>query len=218
MTHYVLFVIELATRRVAICGITTNPNEAWMLQMARNLMDSESGALLGKRHLIVDRDTKYSSAFRAFLAREGVDVIRLPPRSPNLNAYSERFVRSIKSECLSKLIPIGATMLRRALREYMDHYHLERNHQGLDNQLIIPTPVRCPKVAADRLPISPRRHTTVLRTCRGINALEFSNNTSRLQASLILRRRCSAAKTSFDASEISIGELPTNSTAVRGCP
>jgi transposase InsO family protein len=146
MTHYVLLVIELATRRVAICGITTNPNEAWMLQMARNLIDSGSGALLGKRHLIVDRDTKYSSAFRAFLAREGVDVIRLPPRSPNLNAYSERFVRSIKSECLSKLIPIGTTMLRGALREYMDHYHLERNHQGLDNQLIIPAPVRGPKI------------------------------------------------------------------------
>jgi len=146
MTHYVLFVIELATRRVAICGITTNPNEAWMLQMARNLIDSGSGALLGKRHLIVDRDTKYSSAFRAFLAREGVDVIRLPPRSPNLNAYSERFVRSIKSECLSKLIPIGTTMLRGALRAYMDRYHLERNHQGLDNQLIIPAPVRGPKI------------------------------------------------------------------------
>jgi putative transposase len=83
-TQYILFVIELATRRVSLCGITTNPNEAWMLQVARNLMDSESGALLGKRHLIVDRDTKYSAAFRAFLAREGVDVIRLPPRSPNL--------------------------------------------------------------------------------------------------------------------------------------
>src|ERR1700730_16914069 len=70
VTHYVLFVIELATRRVDICGITTNPNEAWMLQMARNLMSSKSGALLGKRHLIVDRDTKYSLAFRTFLARE----------------------------------------------------------------------------------------------------------------------------------------------------
>jgi len=68
-TQYVLFVIELATRRVSLCGITTNPNEAWILQVARNLMDSESGALLGKRHLIVDRDTKYSAVFRAFLAR-----------------------------------------------------------------------------------------------------------------------------------------------------
>ena len=111
--------IELATRRVALCGITTNPNEAWMLQVARNLMDHESGALLGQRHLIVDRDTKYSAAFRALLAREGVEVIRLPPRSPNLNAFAERLVRSIKSECLWKLIPIGAPMLRRALREYM---------------------------------------------------------------------------------------------------
>jgi putative transposase len=146
ITHYVLFVIELATRRVVICGITTNPNEVWMLQVARNLIDNGTGALVGKRHLIVDRDTKYSSAFRAFLAREGVEVIHLPPRSPNLNAYAERFVRSIKSECVSKLIPIGAPMLRRALREYTDHYHLERNNQGLDNQLIIPTPVRRSKI------------------------------------------------------------------------
>ena len=144
-TQYVLFVIELATRRVALCGITPNPNEAWMLQVARNLMDSESGALLGKRHLIVDRDTKYSAAFRAFLAREGVEVIRLPPRSPNLNAFAERFVRSIKSECLSKLIPIGAPMLRRALREYMAHYHAERNHQGLHNRLIASTPIQSSK-------------------------------------------------------------------------
>jgi putative transposase len=82
VTHYVLFVIQLATRRVDICGITTNPNEAWMLQMARNLMSTKSGALLGKRHLIVDRDTKYTLAFRTFLAREGIDVIRLRARIP----------------------------------------------------------------------------------------------------------------------------------------
>jgi transposase InsO family protein len=150
-----------------------------MLQVARNLIDNGTAALVGKRHLMVDRDTKYSSAFRAFLAREGVEVISLPPRSPNLNAYAERFVKSIKSECVSKLIPIGAPMLRRALREYTDHYHLERNHQGLDNQLIIPTPVRCSKVQRIDLSISPRRHAAVLRTCRGMNALEFSNNTSR---------------------------------------
>jgi len=77
-------VMELATRRVFIGGITTNPNETWMLQAARTLTDGESGMLLGKRHLIVDRDTKYSGAFRTFLGREGVEVIRLPPRSPNL--------------------------------------------------------------------------------------------------------------------------------------
>ena len=145
ITHYVLFVIDLATRRVVIGGITTNPNEAWMLQVARSLTDGESGALLGKRHLIVDRDTKYSTAFRTFVAREGVEVIRLPPRSPNLNAYAERFVRSVKSECLSKLVPIGVSMLRRALHEYMEHYHHERNHQGLANQLIDPVLIRQPQ-------------------------------------------------------------------------
>jgi transposase InsO family protein len=116
-----------------------------MLQAARDLLDVESGVLQGKRHLIVDRDTKYSASFRSFLAREGIEVIRLPPRSPNLNAFAERFVRSIKSECLARLIPVGAPMLRRALREYIDHYHLERNHQGLDNQLISPTPMRQPQ-------------------------------------------------------------------------
>jgi transposase InsO family protein len=136
VTHYILFVIDLATRRVVIAGITTNPNEAWMLQMARNLTDTETGMLRGTRHLIVDRDTKYSSAFRTILAREGIDVIPLPPRSPNLNAFAERFVRSVKSECLSKLIPIGVPMLRRAMHEYMEHYHLARNHQGLANELI----------------------------------------------------------------------------------
>lgn len=77
VTHYVLFVIDLATRRVFISEITTNPNETWMLQAARTLTDGESGMLLGKRHLIVDRDTKYSAAFRTFLGREGVEVIRL---------------------------------------------------------------------------------------------------------------------------------------------
>src|ERR1022692_1412531 len=142
ITHYVLFVIDLATRRVVIGGITTNPNEAWMLQMARSLTDGENGVLLGKRHLIVDRDNKYSTAFRTFMAREGIEVIRLPPRSPNLNASAERFVRSVKSECLSKLMPIGALMLRRALHEYMEHYHRERNHQGLGNQLIAPVLIR----------------------------------------------------------------------------
>jgi putative transposase len=142
ITHYVLFVIELASRRVVISGITTNPDEVWMLQAARGMLDGESGVLHGKEYLIVDRDTKYTAAFRTFLAREGVEVLRLPPRSPNLNAYAERFVRSIKSECISKLIPIGAPMLRRALREYMEHYHLERNHQGLDNKLIAAAPVQ----------------------------------------------------------------------------
>jgi len=110
LTFYVLFVIDLSTRRVCICGMTTHPDESWMLQMSRNLLDPENGFLREKRHLIVDRDTKYSAAFRLALEREGIGVIRLPPRSPNMNAYAERFVRSIKDECLSKLIPIGSRL------------------------------------------------------------------------------------------------------------
>ena len=128
LTVYVLFVIDLATRPVTICGMTTNPNDATMLQVSRNLVDGEAGVLCDKRHLIVDRDTKYSTSFRQTLEREGIGGIRLPPRSPNLNVYAERFVHSIKEECVSKLIPLGTTMLRRSLYEYVDHYHMERNH------------------------------------------------------------------------------------------
>jgi putative transposase len=93
--------------------------------------------LLGKRYLVLDRDTKYCAAFRDFIKREGVEVIRLPPRSQNLNAHAERWVRGVRDECLSRLIPIGQGMLRRALREYGAHFHQERNHQGLGNVLIM---------------------------------------------------------------------------------
>ncbi len=140
VTHYILFVIEFATRRVVIAGMTTQPDEAWMLQVGRNLLDIDTGLLAEERILIMDRDPKYSRAFRRMLAREGIAVIRLPPRSPNLNAYAERFVRSIKDECLSRVVPIGQGMARRALHEYMAHYHAERNHQGICNALISPPP------------------------------------------------------------------------------
>jgi transposase InsO family protein len=122
----------------------TNPNNAWMLQVARNVTDVDDGFLRGKRYAILDRDTKYSNVFRSFLVREGMDVIRLPPRSPNLNAFAERFVRSIKSECLRRMIFLGQALLRRAIEQYIAHYHLERNHQGLDNHLLKPPPVIAP--------------------------------------------------------------------------
>ena len=109
-----------------------------MLQMSKNLLDPEFGFLRDKKQVIVDRDTKFSAEFRSTLESEGNGVIRLPPRSPNMNAYAERFVRSVKEECLSKLIPIESQMLRRSLREYSEHYHLERNHQGIGNRTIVP--------------------------------------------------------------------------------
>ena len=136
VTHYLLFVISLADRVVDIVGITTRPDEAWMLQAGRNLIDSESGALRGKGYLILDRDTKYTDQFRRLIRGSGTNVIRLPPRSPNLNAYAERFVCLIKFERLDRMIFIGHAALRCAVTEYMDHYHQERNHQGLNNRLI----------------------------------------------------------------------------------
>jgi len=138
VTYHVLFVIELASRAVHIAGITTNPNEPWMMQTARNLTDAVDGFLHGKSHLILDRDAKYSEAFRRLLQDDGIEIIRLPPRSPNLNAYAERFVRSIKAECLNRMIFLGEASLRHAIREYMAHYHTERNHQGMTNRLLKP--------------------------------------------------------------------------------
>ncbi len=136
VTFYVFFVIELATRRIEIAGITPGPNEAWMKQVGRNLTEPFDGFLADKRFLIIDRDSKYSTAFRDLLKCSGVEIVRLPPRSPNLNAYAERFVRSIKDEGLNRMIFFGERALRKATREFAAHYYRERNHQGLDNRLI----------------------------------------------------------------------------------
>ncbi len=138
VTFYVFFVIELATRRIEIAGVTPGPNEAWMIQIGRNLTDPIDGFLAEKELLILDRDSKYSAAFRDLLKGSGVEIVRLPPRSPNLNAYAERFVRSIKDECLNRMIFFGERSLRKATREFAAHYHPERNHQGLNNRLIDP--------------------------------------------------------------------------------
>ena len=104
VTHYILFFIDIASRTVHVAGISPHPDSAWMMQIARNITDMDEGFLLGKRYLMLDRDTKYSDAFRNVLVREGVQIIRLPPKSPNLNAFAERFVRSIKEECLNRMI------------------------------------------------------------------------------------------------------------------
>jgi transposase InsO family protein len=138
VTFYVFFVIELATRRIEIAGITPGPNEAWMIQVGRNLTDPVEGFLADKTLIILDRDAKYSAAFGDLLKGAGVEIVRLPPRSPNLNAHAERFVRSIKDECLNRMIFFGERSLRKATREFAAHYHTERNHQGLDNRLIEP--------------------------------------------------------------------------------
>ncbi len=138
VTQYILFFIDIASRSVHIAGITPHPGNAWMTQIARNVTDMDCGFLRGKRYLILDRDAKYSEAFRDALVREGIHVVRLPPRSPNLNAFAERFVRSIKEECLNRMIFFGQASLRHAIAHYMTHYHRERNHQKLGNRLLQP--------------------------------------------------------------------------------
>jgi transposase InsO family protein len=142
VTYYVLIVIvmALATRRVQIAGVTPHPTDAFMQQCARQLTDPFDGFLLGKRSLLHDRDTKFTRAFDTLLQERGVEPLRLPPRSPNLNAYCERFVRSIKEEVLQQLLLLGEGSLHVVLSQYLEHYHQERNHQGLGNRLIATEP------------------------------------------------------------------------------
>ena len=139
VTYYVLFFIHLSSRKIHIAGVTPHPKEAWMVQVARNVTMEEWGFLSAGQYLIHDRDGKYCPAFQQIIDTAGITRVPLPPRSPNLNAYAERWVRSVKEECLSRLILCGEASLRHALTQYVAHFHHERNHQGKDNVLLFPT-------------------------------------------------------------------------------
>ena len=136
----VLFFIELSTRKLEIAGIAAAANGLWMTQIGRNLTDPVDGILSGKHYLIHDRDPLFTEEFLSTLADVGVQSVKLPPRSPNLNAYAERFVRTIKECCLDRMILFGEESLRTAIQNFITHYHTERNHQGLANRLISPEP------------------------------------------------------------------------------
>jgi len=138
VTYYLLFVMEIATRRVCFAGCTANPDAPWMVQIARNLSDPEDGFLRRKKFLVMDRDDKFCEEFRATLQQVGIEAVRLPPRSPNLTPHIERFMRSLKDECLHRLIFFGQKPLQAAVVSFLAHYHRERNHQGVDNRLIDP--------------------------------------------------------------------------------
>src|SRR5437764_3565704 len=138
VTYYVLFFIHLGSRKVHVAGVTPHPNEAWMIQVARNVTMEEWGFLSPGQYLIHDRDGKYCPAFQQIIDDAGVKRVPLPPRSPNLNAYAERWVRSVKEECLSRLLLFGEASLRHALTQYVAHFHHERNHQGKGNVLLFP--------------------------------------------------------------------------------
>ena len=132
--------IERETRRVTIAGIPPQPYGAWMEPLARNLTDPVEGCLRTASHLIHDRDPLCTRVFGEILTGGGVQPIRLPPQSSNLNAYAERFVRSIKEECLSRVVPLGEAHVRQLVHEFVEHYHHESNHQGRDNQLLQRSP------------------------------------------------------------------------------
>jgi transposase InsO family protein len=136
VTYYTVFVIDLASRRVQIVGSTPHPDEQFMCQVSRTLTGADDGVLVGHRVLICDRDAKWSALVRARLGEAGIRVVQTPFQAPNANAFAERFVRSIKHECLNRMIPFGERHLRRTIGEFIKHYHGERNHQGLANELI----------------------------------------------------------------------------------
>ena len=136
--YVVFFVMKLKTRTVEIAGITSQPHEAWITQVARNLTDARDGFLRGVHYVILDRDPLYTAAFRRLLRDSGAKPLLLPARSPNLNAFAERFVGSAKSECLERIVPLGEGHLRAAVRAFVQHYHEERPHQGLGNERIAP--------------------------------------------------------------------------------
>lgn len=139
VTFYVLFFIQLESRRVTLAGVTRHPTEEWMQQMARNASDDDAGSLRRCRYLLHDRDTKFCSSFDSLLKTGGIKALKLPARSPNLNSFAERWVRSVKQECLSKLILFGEASLKRALTEFIAHYHSERPHQGKGNKVLFPS-------------------------------------------------------------------------------
>ena len=137
VTYYILFFIRLKDRKVHIAGVTPNPNGDWMKQIARNLTMS-NGFLKPGQILIHDRGGQYCPAFKRVLEEAGIKTVAIPPRSPNLNAYAERWVRSVKEQCLRRLIITSEEMLRKALKKYVEFYHHERCHQGIGN--LIPFP------------------------------------------------------------------------------
>lgn len=137
VTYYILVVMRLSTRQVKIAGVTRNPNATWVQQMARNLTDFKDGFLRDAKYLLLARDTKFLP-LGGVLESTQTKTVLLPPRSPNLNTQIEQFMKSLKSECLERMVFFGERSLQRALTEYMAHYHSERNHQGLGNTLIEP--------------------------------------------------------------------------------
>lgn len=139
-TVYVLFFMELGSRRVHLAGCTTHPTGAWVAQQARQLIWQREEDDQRMRFLLHDNDRKFTASFDTVFASEHIEVIRTPYRAPNANAYAERWVRSVREECLDKLLILDQAHLRRVLRDYVGYYNTAHPHQGIDRQIPVPRP------------------------------------------------------------------------------
>jgi hypothetical protein len=138
---HVLFVVELDRRRVHLAGITAHPNRAWVVQAARNLLMDLDDCAHRLRFLIRDRDAEFTAAFDAVFAAAGIQTVKIPPRAPTANAYAERWVRTVRTECLDRTLICNGRHLRHVLTRYLEHYNTGRPHRGIDLDLPVPPPL-----------------------------------------------------------------------------
>jgi putative transposase len=172
VTYYVLFFIHLGSRQVHVAAVTPHPNALWMMQMARNVTMEEWGVLSPGQYLIHDRDGKYCPAFQQIIDAAGVKRVPLPPRSPDLNAYAERWVRSVKDEALSRLILFGERSLHYTLTQYEAHYHTERPHQGKGNVVLMPALVqRTARKTHESSPLTTQHERGGAGSLRGLGSI-----------------------------------------------
>ena len=168
-TYYVLFTIHLATRQVEIVGVTEHPDEDFMVQTARNTTMADTGWLrrVGCKRLIHDRDTKFCGRWKEVLLDAEIELHKIPPRSPNLNAFAERWVRTVKRECVRRLWFLGYDSLCKILQEYVAHYNTDRPHQGLGNR---PLPVAAVAQQPTQKFVTPVKASQIrcVTSCRGV--------------------------------------------------
>jgi transposase InsO family protein len=131
---YVLFFIEIDTRRIYLSGITANPVGEWVTQQARNLSFVLAEGTRPAKFLIRDRDTKFTAGFDEVFASEGIRIIKTPVRAPRANAFAERFVGTVRRECLDRILIFGRHHLEQVLAEYIAHYNEHRPHRALDRR------------------------------------------------------------------------------------